>query len=179
MTSRLDKTFNTEGPRNMLDKLDRELDRIDAATTLEDAGDHCQNAILTAWHIQDWIWKQAEARPPLMDEIRNRYSDQTVKATPKDHWKNYLRKNCRELDLCRILSVRIKHADLGFIKDDKLGIQPTTLDTGGSPSRNARWKLYADGDVLVAGNVLETVHGFWNVLLSDLGFLEDEQTEQG
>ena len=62
-------TFDIENPRDMLDKLLREIKRLECTDDREQAADHCFNAAVTAWHIHDWIWREAEANADLKEKL--------------------------------------------------------------------------------------------------------------
>jgi hypothetical protein len=53
-----DKTFALENCRDLLNKLEREIDRLSAARDRDDLTtmiDTAFNAAVTAWHLCDWV----------------------------------------------------------------------------------------------------------------------------
>ena len=50
------KTPDLDNCRDMLRKLERELGRLNAATSRDDQSDHAANFALTAWHLADWVF---------------------------------------------------------------------------------------------------------------------------
>lgn len=99
----------------MLGKLGRELDRLDAATTSEDAADHYANASITAWHLTDWTWSAIKQSEQLYDRVS---SDLGLSRKMPD-FKRWLREQgCPELRYCQIISNSLKHFAYDSKPDD-------------------------------------------------------------
>jgi len=53
-------TFGHENCRDLCEKLNRELGRLNDARNREDIADHAINFAVTAWHLIDWVWATHE-----------------------------------------------------------------------------------------------------------------------
>lgn len=94
-----DKRFGLKGPRDLLDKLEWELQSLDRNSDAAFAYG-CFNAAVTAWHLTDWCWN-------AMDEDQ-RSSLCGPGAKLKD-FQALLRSDCRELAICDQLANGSKH----------------------------------------------------------------------
>src|SRR5215813_241210 len=50
---------------DVIEKLRREIDRIETAVNGEAVRDHVVNAFWTAWHIHQWLWTAISDKPEL------------------------------------------------------------------------------------------------------------------
>jgi hypothetical protein len=93
-------TFALENCRNLLDKLEREIDRIKSAASddFDTHNDSAFNAAVTAWHLCDWVF--ADMTP----DQRDRLSIQKI-----EDMREYARTQCRALHLCRQVATGSKH----------------------------------------------------------------------
>lgn len=169
------QTFAYENCRELLMKLEREIDRyyavagseeddpgkvLDVVNTLKDAA---FNASVTAWHIVDWVFH--DMRP----EQRKQFG-----LTHKRDLQEYARKECPQLRLCELACVASKHWVVSDknIKDDDVH----TLVTG-----EPGWVVYfVEKDRKIAAEVVfGEAHAFWNQFIrqNDIapGDLADDQ----
>lgn len=51
--------------RHVIEKLRRELQRIESADDADCARDHVVNAFCTAWHVHQWMWDAISEKPDL------------------------------------------------------------------------------------------------------------------
>jgi hypothetical protein len=96
----IQKTFGFRSARQMLDKLQREVIRIESAQTIEDAADHCSNAAVTAWHLFEWTWALLKGERAQEKGWHKREDFET--------W--LLSSGCPELQHCQILTTSFKHS---------------------------------------------------------------------
>ena len=96
-------SFSTalESPRDMLSKLQRELNRLANASADHAAVvDHGTNAAWTAWHITDWVWKAKFKQ----DEVARKALESEFIDLPSEGRKRFnecLARACPGLALCR------------------------------------------------------------------------------
>jgi hypothetical protein len=93
-----------ENCRDLLEKLDREIDRYrsvvggDGHVHVEELKDIAFNASVTAWHLGDWTFNDMTA------EQRKKLGFKDTQAL-----QDYARTNCRALHLCRHVATASKH----------------------------------------------------------------------
>lgn len=86
-----------DGPRNLLEKMSREMTRINSPSSLMDLQDHATNFALTAWHLSDWIWWAIEATP-----LGKAYGD-------IDRFRKTITDECPSLMHCQDICNGFKH----------------------------------------------------------------------
>jgi hypothetical protein len=105
-----DQTFAFADCRELLEKLDREIDRYrEVAGRHEDEPeilfnlvnqlkDSAFNAAVTSWHLCDWVFNDMTAG-----------QRQKLNFSKLGDLQNYARENCRPLHLCRQAATASKH----------------------------------------------------------------------
>ena len=94
--------------RARLDKLSREISRLQRARTMEDAEDHAFNCALTAWHLTDWVWvahfrDDSAARQKIGLAAGGHHSEL------KREFNKYVADQSPELRLCQDIANGLKH----------------------------------------------------------------------
>src|SRR5713101_5536257 len=113
-----EQTFAYESCRDLLDKLEREIDRY-RTSVRDDAGveelkDIAFNAAVTAWHLSDWVFN--DLTPAQRRKLGfNKPSD----------LQKYARENCRALYLCRYAATASKHWAVDSHRDPNVQVVVT------------------------------------------------------
>jgi hypothetical protein len=149
-----DKTFAFETSRDMLLKLEREIDRYMTALSVDNVEalqDTAFNICVTAWHLCDWVFND------LTPKQRQSLGIASLGELQK------LARECRALYLCRQAATASKHWEIISHPDPDVrvivtaGSPPSSTKGTGVDLRLARWGVYfIDGeDRLEAGQVFE------------------------
>src|SRR5258705_13103099 len=96
------QTFSIENCRDMLEKLDWEIDQLKhalATQLVEHLKYGCFNAAVTAWQLADWVHADLTDEQRKALGIGNNLGDLQEK----------VRTECRELYLCRQIATASKH----------------------------------------------------------------------
>jgi hypothetical protein len=149
-----DQTFAYENCRDLVEKLDREIDRYCEVAGTDQAGadlfrlvhqltDSAFNAAVTAWHLCDWVFND------LTLEQRRRLGFKKL-AKLQDHAKE----QCRALYLCRYAATASKHWLVETNPD--LSVQVVVAHEDG-------WTIYFvdDGKKTSADQVFMMARDFW------------------
>jgi hypothetical protein len=103
------QSFDVKTCRGMLNKLERERERIDeAGGDREKLSDHGINFAVTAWHLTDWVWR--DMKP--MHELRARIAKaagvppQTFELTD---FQRHVCAQCQEMVFCQAICTASKH----------------------------------------------------------------------
>lgn len=107
--------FGVDTPRDMLEKLNRELNRITNSSEREDLVDHANNFALTAWHITDWVWRAAFSKNPEgvvkilspHPDLKSRFLQS--KQRSRDLFTEALTQKCSGLAICQDICNGFKH----------------------------------------------------------------------
>lgn len=158
-----DKTFAFEDCRDVLDKLDREIDRyMDAyaADNIDAMKDIAFNASVTAWQLCDWVFCD------MTPAQRNSLNIQKLQDLQK-YALTY-----RPLYLCRQAATASKHWEISRYHDPNVAVVVTCapdprstvqLPPGVSIQELPHWQIYfADGNTkLRANDVFDQALNFW------------------
>jgi hypothetical protein len=101
------KTFDLSNCRDMLGKLERELDRFKQATLRQDQSDHAANFALTAWHLAEWVW--LSPLPPALKASIAAECGLSEKQLDIGAFYRWLGSKCRALEYCYIVCTASKH----------------------------------------------------------------------
>ena len=163
------RTFELRSCRDMIRKLERELDRVKCSGT--DRGvltDHGINFAWTAWHMADWVWAN------MTDAQRRQVAIEAGTNPDKFDLKGfqpYLCGKSRDLGYCRIIATAAKHsecrfwADFDFAPDISLGPTFSLVGSlaGMAAAPQRRWVLKMDinNERIPALEVFDSVLVFW------------------
>ena len=97
-----DYSFALRSPADLLEKLKREFKRLQEDETYQ--SDHAFNFAVTAWHMTDWVYKDARQRDPA--------NPKPFGYKGKGNFQRTVRDNCTALDICYDLAQGSKHFEL-------------------------------------------------------------------
>jgi hypothetical protein len=168
------QTFAYETCRDLVEKLDREIDRYHAVAggdegewgnllnLVHQLTDSAFNASVTAWHIGDWVFNDMPCR------LRDKFGFKEVADVQK-----YARGYCRALHLCRQAATASKHWSVDKYRDPSVKVIVTA--EGG-------WRIYfKDGDKEIsADQAFANARDFWYHFIKDSGLARhlDEKAEE-
>ncbi len=137
-----DYSFALRSPADLLEKLKREFKRFQEDETYP--SDHAFNFAVTAWHMADWVHKDARQRD-------------SANPTPfgykkTEDFRQFVRGDCRALGICRELANGSKHFKLASENKKKIVRKTDTSLTGDPSASLGSFKLDHD---LLAGTVLK------------------------
>jgi|GEM_PF-1910041 hypothetical protein len=153
-----DKTFALDNCRDLLRKLEREIKRFGQdRTDIEARIDHAFNAVVTVWHLSDWVFADMTEEQKLKLQI---FSLPELKAHALQ---------CRAIRLCRQAATASKHWEVTNFPDPNVAVIVTTKPIGDTtvpwPSIYIApdWYLYfVDAQkTLEAEQVFEEALHFW------------------
>ena len=113
------RTFDIRSCRNLRNKLERELERFQRATSREDVVDHGMNFAVTAWHLVDWTWADTKHTTGLRQKLAREAGHRADRFGLREFRRFVLgEKSCRELGHCRIVATASKHLHFDPYPDD-------------------------------------------------------------
>jgi hypothetical protein len=161
-----DKTFALDNCRELLRKLEREIKRFGQdRTDIEARIDHAFNAVVTAWHLSDWVFADMTEEQKLKLQI---FSLPELKAHALQ---------CRAIRLCRQAATASKHWEVTNFPDPNVAVIVTATPIGDTtvswPSIYIApdWYLYfVDAQkTLEAEQVFEEALHFWTEFIYQNG----------
>jgi hypothetical protein len=168
-------TFEHTSAKHLLDKLRREIERVDAAAEQASAQDHVTNAFWTAWSVHEWMWESIKGRPDLKAAVlAYRGIDQTGIEDEKS-FGAALAGRFVPLKICRAIATSAKQAEV------LLGVAPST-SAGAQGSLNGKMHVLSkrastntqDKPMIVvmakpvsATRLLEEIEQYWTTLIQE------------
>jgi hypothetical protein len=157
------QTFGFENCRELLNKLEREIDRYQEVAgrdekepeallkLVDQLKDSAFNAAVTAWQLCDWVFND------MTPEQRQKLGFSGLRDLQK-----YVRENCRALYLCRHAATASKHWEVESYPDPGVEVVVWHDETG--------WTIhFIDGrQEHPANGVFESAHAFW------MGFIHSQ-----
>jgi hypothetical protein len=122
--------FQLRDARDLLEKLQWEINNLFFRQRYDIAvcAYHVFNCAVTAWHVTDWLWRDLEARPDVLANIRQGTG---CALTCRKDFQDYVSAHCARLDLCRQVANGSKHS--GFAKDIAATVSGGEGDNYGNP----------------------------------------------
>ena len=177
-------TFERTSAKGVLEKLRREIERIESGIEREFAADHVINAFWTAWHLHAWLWDAIKERPTLkIDVLQYRGIDEQG---IEDHhsFGTALARRFVPLKICRMIATAPRHVRVVLSpKDANDGTTYQAFDvvggsvTGGAEDLSAvgqsavRWvpMVIVMGKPVVATRLLNEIESYWITLIHEAG----------
>lgn len=179
-----DKTFGLESCRDLLSKLEWEIEGLRSTQTSDVSSLIYQafNGAVTAWHLADWVWGDmtGEQRVAICNEWG-------LVARSIGEFRHGLRKNNWAVALCREIATASKHVQVSQSPDADVqttvsAVSSLVTATGravrtesGSEVTVTGWKLkvFDGSDWHEMLDVLEEARNFWTTFIYDREFAID------
>src|SRR5262249_31631788 len=100
------KTCAIDSGREMIEKLKREIERLAGSVIREEIVDHGLNAVMTAWHLTDWTWREIQGSIPRVRSVTARAG---TPIRELKQFQEFVKRDCPELAYCEGIVVSAKH----------------------------------------------------------------------
>jgi hypothetical protein len=177
-------TFERTSAKGVLEKLRREIERIESGMEREFAADHVINAFWTAWHLHAWLWDAVKERPKLRSDVLQYrgIDEQGI----EDHYSfgTALARRFVPLKICRMIAIAPRHVRVVLSPENGSdGTAYQAFDvvggsvTGGAEDLSAigqpsiRWvpMVIVMGKPVVAARLLNEIESYWVTLIHETG----------
>lgn len=180
-TRTIEQTFDLESCRDLIEKLHREIERLRAAPSRQEAADFGFNCAVTAYHICDWAWRDALECPRAEDRLRREAGLADGQKLRRCHVWDAALAACNDDQRHALIASRYICNTSKHGQDDSR----TTIEVYASAARPASveasiftirdepgdwvWKLIEGEDRLYAADVFETARDFWQIFVHEYG----------
>lgn len=177
-------TFERTSAKGVLEKLRREIERIESGMEREFAADHVINAFWTAWHLHAWLWDAVKERPTLRSDVLQYrgIDEQGI----EDHYSfgTALARRFVPLKICRMIAIAPRHVRVVLSPEngndgtayqafDVVGGSVTggadDLSALGQPSIHWVPMVIVMGKPVVATRLLSEIESYWVTLIHETG----------
>lgn len=105
-------TFAPTSAKDALEKLRREIERIEKPAESRYAGDHVINAFWTAWHLHEWIWDAIREQPDLKIAVLKYRGIDDENIDDQKAFGAALARRFVPLKICRMIATSPKHVQV-------------------------------------------------------------------
>ena len=172
-------TFEHTSAKHLLDKLRREIERVDAAGERAFAQDHVTNAFWTAWSVHEWMWQAIKGRPDLKAAVLAYRGIDQAGIEDEKSFGTALAGRFVPLKICRAIATSAKQAEVLL----HAGAAPSA-SAGAEGSLNGKMHILSKrastiapdkpmiivmGKPVSATRLLEEIEQYWTTLIHECG----------
>jgi hypothetical protein len=175
--------FERTSPRDILEKLRREIERIECPADRAFVGDHVVNAFWTAWRVHEWVWDAIKERPELKDAVLKYrgidepgIDDQTVFGIA-------LARRFVPLKICRLIVTSPRFVQVVLPPEsDAVAVLPAVNNNGGGVADDVQLvsthalastqctpMIIIMGRPVIATRILKEIEDYWITLVHECG----------
>ncbi len=166
-------TFDLESCRDLLLKMERELERLNGTDVRQEVIDHGFNFAVTAWHMTEWAWADMGDKHQLKLEIRKELGKPPSKLS-RDDFQKYVCEKSKPIDYCRVIATASKHLGVDHPSEFEAitSAKPTgpvlvSGEFGLSIDARATLKIVVDGERLPAIDIFELALAYWTTFIHE------------
>ena len=150
--------------RHVIEKLRREVHRIEIADDADSVRDHVVNAFCTAWHVHQWMWDAISQKPDLkLAVLRYRgIEHQTIEN--HETFGAALAGRFVPLKICRMIA-----ASSRYVQISSTAVQANMSVADNGSSVRAKPMIIVMGRPIAATRLLLEVDDYWVTMILDCG----------
>ena len=173
-------TFEHTSAKHLLDKLRREIERVDAAAEQASAQDHVTNAFWTAWSVHEWMWLAIEGRPDLKAAVLAYRGIDEAGIEDEKSFGTALAGRFVPLKICRAIATSAKQAEVllhavgaapsaNAAAEGSLNGKMHILSKRASTTAPGKPMIVVMGKPVSATRLLEEIEQYWTTLIQECG----------
>jgi len=151
--------FRATSPSDVIEKLRRELQRIEQASDPETAQDYVINAFWSAWHVHRWMWDAIDVKPDLKQAVLEYRGIASYKIDNEVAFGAVLASRFMPLKICRLIATSSRYVD----------VSPTLPETSVAITMRSTPHIVVLGKPISAARVLKEVDDYWITMIVDCG----------
>jgi hypothetical protein len=176
-------TFDRTSARDVVQKLRREIERIEIAADCDLARDQVINAFWTAWHLHEWLWSAVSERPELKAAVLKYRGIDEAGINDQKALGAALAGRFVPLKICRVIATSSKlvqvvlqsESDARTLSPDVAGIgegpngEMQALSALASTPARCMPMIVVMGRPVVATRILKELEDYWVTLIQECG----------
>jgi len=174
-------TFERTSARDMLQKLRREIERLESAADRAFVRDHVVNAFWTAWHLHEWVWDAIRERPELKDVTLKYRGIDEAGIDDQRAFGVALARRFVPLKICWLIATSPKLIQVVLPSEsDARAVMPAVsgidgsremqvFSTAASASTRCIPMIIIVGKPVVATRILKEIEDYWITLIHECG----------
>jgi len=144
---------------DVIEKLRRELQRIEQANDPEAAADHVINAFWSAWYVHKWMWNAIDGKPDLRQAVLEYRGISHYKIDDDVAFGAALASRFVPLKICRQVATSPRFVD----------VSPLLPETCPHISMKPMPKIVILGKLVSAISLLNEIDDYWVTMIVDCG----------
>ena len=152
---------------DIIEKLRREIDRIECADSGEAARDHVVNAFWTAWHVHQWMWSAISDKPDLKLAVLRYRGLEGEAIEGHETFGDLLASRFVPLKICRFIATSSQYVEVSLTGEQGLVslAPPTMVPDSVRPTP----MIMVMARPIAATRLLVEIDDYWVTMILDCG----------
>ena len=160
-------TFHQTCGRDVIEKLRREVERIEGIDDPGSIGDHVINAFWTAWHVHQWMWDVISDKPDLKLAVLKYRGIEHYKIEDHETFGAVLAGRFVPLKICRMIATSSRYVHVSSTDEQcKMSIANLVANEN---SVRSKPMVIVMGRPIAATRLLVEVDDYWVTMILDCG----------
>jgi hypothetical protein len=160
-------TFDRTSAFDVIEKLRRDIARIDSSTECSIARDHTINAFWTAWHIHQWMWDAISDKPDLKLAVLKYRGIERYTIGDHETFGAVLAGRFVPLKICRMIATSPRYVQ---VSSTDAQAKMSGADLGASENlASSKPMVIVMGRPIAATRLLVEVDEYWVTMMNDCG----------
>jgi hypothetical protein len=160
-------TFNQTSGRDVIEKLRREVERIECIDDPASIGDHVINAFWTAWHVHHWMWDMISDKPDLKLAVLKYRGIERYTIGDPETFGTVLASRFVPLKICRMIGTSSRYVHISSTGEQaKMSVGPFVANENLGRSKPM---IIVMGRSVAVRRLLEEVDDYWVTMILNCG----------
>jgi hypothetical protein len=160
-------TFHQTCARDVIEKLRREVQRIESIDDPDSGKDHVINAFWTAWHIHHWMWDAISEKPDLKRAVLTYRGIESQTIEDHETFGAVLAGRFVPLKICRMIATSSRYVHV--VPTDVQAKMSVADPAGNGNVVRSRPMVIVMGRPIAATRLLVEVDDYWVTMILDCG----------
>lgn len=167
-------TFHQTSGRDVIEKLRREVERIESCDDPGSVGDHVINAFWTAWHVHHWMWDVMSDKPDLKLAVLKFRGIERYTIEDHERFGTVLASRFVPLKICRMIGTSSRYVHVSSTNEQSISTDEQAKMSVASLAANAnsvrsKPMIVVMGRTVAARRLLEDVDDYWVTMILNCG----------
>jgi hypothetical protein len=160
-------TFDRTSACDIIEKLRRDIARIDSSTECALARDHTVNAFWTAWHVHQWMWDAISDKPDLKLAVLKYRGIEGYTIEDHETFGAVLAGRFVPLKICRMIATSSRYVQVSST-DEQVKMSVANL-VANENLVQSKPMVIVMGRPIAATRLLVEVDDYWVTMITDCG----------
>ena len=167
-------SFHQTCGRDVIEKLRREVERIESINDPGVTGDHVINAFWTAWHVHHWMWDAISDKPDLRLAVLKYRGIERYTIEDHETFGAVLASRFVPLKICRMIATSSRYVHVSSTDEQAKSVDEqakmSVASIGGSENLpRSKPMIIVMGRPVAARRLLMEVDDYWVTMILECG----------